>query len=275
MKRPALRYHGAKWRLAPWIIANLPEHSCYVEPFAGGASILLRKSEVKAEVLNDIDGEVVNFWRVLRERTDEFIKEIELSPFSREESTNAYEIAKTPLERARRFFVRSWQQRGGPRAKWHSGWRHATGVNRSNIPSHDWAKTDHLWDIAARLKAVQLENDDALRVIERFDREETCFYVDPPYVAETRSQRWRGSAYTYEINEEYHVKLAKLLSGIRGSAVVSGYPSKQYEDLYRGWKSVEKEAMCDSHYGAKWRKEVLWIREASAVGLFDRVVKAI
>lgn len=111
--RPALRYFGGKWRLAPWIISHFPEHTCYVEPFAGGASVLLRKPESKVEVLNDLDGEVVNFWRVLREQTEAFIRAVELTPFSREEASLAYQVADDPLERARRLFIRSWQQRGG------------------------------------------------------------------------------------------------------------------------------------------------------------------
>lgn len=262
--RPALRYYGGKWRIAPWIISHFPEHVCYVEPFAGGASVLLRKPVSKVEVLNDLDGEVVNFWRVLRERTDDLIRAVELTPFSREEMELAYLECSDPLERARRFFIRSWQQRGGPRAQWRSGWRHATGAGRYNIPAHDWSKTDHLWDVAARLKPVQIEHDDAIDVIERYDRPKTLFYVDPPYVADVRSRRWRKKAYKCEGEEALHVKLAGTLKEIDGCALVSGYPSPLYDEIYKGWERRETETICDSHLGSKRRREVLWMNPALA-----------
>lgn len=258
--RPTLRYFGGKWRLAPWIISHFPEHVCYIEPFAGGASVLLRKKESKVEVLNDLDGEVVNFWRVLRERTDDFIRAIELTPFSKEEAHLAYDAATDPLERARRLFIRSWQMRGGPRAQWRSGWRHATGNGRSNIPAHDWAKMDHLWATAARLKTVQIENDDALTVIKRYDKPNSLYYIDPPYLQEVRSVRWSKKAYKHEMDDKAHQELAAVLRKVSGSVVVSGYASEMYEDLYKGWERSEMETMADSHLGAVRRTEVLWIK---------------
>lgn len=258
--RPGLRYFGGKWRLAPWIISHFPEHLCYVEPFAGGASVLLRKEASRSEVLNDVDGEVVNFWTVLRTRTEEFIREVELTPFSREEADLAYQVADDPLERARRLFIRSWQQRGGPRSQWKSGWRHSAGIGRANIPASDWSKTDHLWNIAGRLKTVQIENDEASDVIERFDREGTLFYVDPPYLPESRSKRWSKTAYKHEMTEQDHKALAEVLRGVKGSVIVSGYASPLYEDLYRGWDRDEMETMADSHLGAVRRMEVLWTK---------------
>lgn len=261
--RPALRYFGGKWRIAPWIISHFPEHVCYVEPFAGGASVLLRKDESKAEVLNDLDGEIVNFWRVLREQTKAFIHAIELTPFSKEEANLAYLEASEPLERARRMFIRSWQQRGGPRAQWRSGWRHTTGNGRSNSPAHDWAKTDHLWATAARLKAVHLENDPALTVIERYDRPNTLYYIDPPYLPEVRSARWSKTAYKHEMDQKAHQDLAAALKAVSGDVVISGYASPLYENLYKGWERSERETMADSHLGAVYRTEVLWIKPST------------
>lgn len=111
VKRPALRYHGGKFRIAQWIINQFPEHLCYVEPFGGGGSVLLRKSPAKIEVYNDLNGGVVNFFRVLRERPADLIAAIELTPYSRKEFIQAQEPCDDPLERARRFYVWSWQGR--------------------------------------------------------------------------------------------------------------------------------------------------------------------
>ena len=112
--RPPIRYHGGKFRIASWVISHFPAHECYVEPFGGGAGVLLQKTPAPFEVLNDLDGEVVNFFRVLRERPGELVRVIQLTPWSREEQRLSFEPASDPLERARRFYVRSWQTHGGP-----------------------------------------------------------------------------------------------------------------------------------------------------------------
>lgn len=267
--RPALRYHGGKWRIAPWIIRHLPlDHTCYVEPFAGGGSILLRKDPARFEVLNDIDGEIVNFFDVLRNQTAELLRQIQLTPFSRAEAIRAFEESGgTPMQRARRIFIRSWQSMGGPRTQRRSGWRFsvgATGAARSAV--EEWGNNAHLYAVAERLKAVQLESDDAMKIIPRFDAKATLFYLDPPYLAETRSRSWRRHAYTNEMGEAGHVALAELLNGIQGMAVLSGYPSQLYEDLYeaRGWAVVKREAVTDK---AARRTECLWINPAAVRGL--------
>lgn len=117
---------------------------------------------------------------------------------------------------------------------------------------------------------MQLENDDALAVIQRFDRPGTLFYVDPPYLPETRSTRWAKTAYKHEMDEAAHRALAEVLGKAKGAVVVSGYASPLYEDLYKGWERDEKETMADSHLGAVRRTEVLWIKGGRADGLFDR-----
>ena len=260
IERPALRYHGGKWKISKWIISHFPAHVCYVEPFAGAASILLRKDEAKVEVLNDLDKDVMNFWTVLRTKTDDLIREIALTPFSREEALSAFEVVGDDLERARRFFIRAWQTRGGPLAKYPAGWRFVNGFSRSNIPARDWGRIDYLWSVAARLKAVQLECDQATSVIKRFDRPGTLYYVDPPYLSSTRSKRWATAAYRHDLTLEDHQQLAESLRSIKGSAVVSGYPSDVYDELYKGWERVEKGVRCDDHNGGQPKVEVLWIK---------------
>lgn len=120
---PALRYFGGKWRLAKWIISHFPAHNCYVEPYGGGGSVLLRKEPSPFEVYNDLDSGLVSFFRLLRERPEDLIRAIELTPYSREEFMRAYEHSEDPLESARRLFVRSWQGYGGPRHQSSTGWK--------------------------------------------------------------------------------------------------------------------------------------------------------
>ncbi len=180
LTRPALRYYGGKFRLAPWIIGFFPQHVCYVEPFGGAMSVLLRKPPSKLEVYNDQDGEVVNFFRVLRSRPQELLQAIKLTPFSRVEYVLAHEEADDELERARRLYVRSWQGIGGPRHRDTTGWRFERKGNRYKTTIEDWIEIGHLPLVVARLRDIQIECDEALKVIRRFDAPRTLFYCDPP-----------------------------------------------------------------------------------------------
>lgn len=244
--RPALRYHGGKWLAAPWILSHMPAHRCYVELFGGGGALLLRKAPSPIEVYNDADGQVVNFFRVLRERPGELVEALRLTPYARAELHLSYEDSDDPLEAARRTFVRLWQGHGGSRASWRTGWRYQRNDNLRNITA--WNDNDRLLAVAERLKAVQIECGDAVDVVRRFDTATTLFYADPPYVADTRSKRWRHNAYgAHEFDEEAHRALAERLSGIKGMAMVSGYASPLYDELYAGWTVVTKTMAIDGH----------------------------
>jgi len=240
-----LRYYGAKWRLAPFIISLFPDHECYVEPFGGAAGVLLRKQPSALEVYNDLDGEVVNFFRVLRERPADLIWLIESTPWSREEQRLSFEPCENSLERARRLYVRSWQTRGGPRTQRNSGWRYARRGNGQVPPNVTklWNQVDHLWYFVNRLKRVQIDCDDALAVIERFDSPTTLFYLDPPYLPKVRRERWRKHAYQHEMAEEDHVRLADLLCALDGMAIISGYPSELYDELYASWHTETRSSV--------------------------------
>ena len=256
LTRPALRYHGGKWRLASWIISYFPPHVCYVEPFGGAMSVLLRKLSSPLEVYNDLDEEVITFFRVLRERPYELEQAISNTPFSRRELDVAFDAAGDDLERARRLYIRAWQGRGGPRAMWRTGWRFQKTMARHKTAISDWTDIAHLQAIARRLKQVQIECDDALTVIKRFDTPDTLFYLDPPYLPSTRSSRWGKHAYTYEMSEDDHCALAELLHSIEGMALISSYPSEMYVELYTDWISVSKQTKTDANTSAM---EILWI----------------
>lgn len=220
---------------------------------------MLRKPPSRLEVLNDKDEEVVNFFRVLRGELDRFVRTIQLTPFSRRELDQAFQWADDPFERARRFYVRSWQARGGPRARWRTGWRYQRSDCRGTTTVEDWTAVGHLWDVVERLRNVQMECDDFEAVIARYDAPETLYYLDPPYLLPPDS-RWIGKAYTCSLDEAGHRRLRDVLEGIQGMAIVSGYPSRLYDELYRGWEVHTKHVRTDTGKGV----EGLWLSPAVA-----------
>ena len=258
-KRPALRWHGGKWKLAKWIMSYFPPHTCYCEPFGGAASVLLRKSPAKIEVYNDCLSLVVNFFQVLREHPAELIAAIDLTPYSREEFRLAQIPVDDPLEAARRFYVWSWQGRGRGGVEEPGGWRFMSRDTRGKTPVDDWNNYEHLWAVVRRLKNVQIENADALSVIKRFDTSETLFYVDPPYIQSSRGKRWSDAAYKFEFTDEQHRELASILASVKGYVVLSGYPSELYSELYNGWPHFEKPGEKDNEEPGCNPVEILWL----------------
>lgn len=251
--RPILRWHGGKWLLAEWIISHLPKHRVYVEPFGGAASVLLRKQRSYAEIYNDLDGEVVNLFRVTRDHGGALRHAIELTPFSRDEFVLSYECCEDPLEQARRTVIRSFMGFGSNAHNKATGFR--ANSNRSGTtPAHDWANYPGALDaIVQRLRGVCIENRGAIEVMLAHDGDETVHYVDPPYVSSTRD---KGTDYRHEMTDSQHVELAATLHSLRGTVVLSGYKSDLYDGLYSDWNRIERVALAD---GAKPRIEVLWI----------------
>ena len=260
-RRPALRYFGGKWRLAPWIISFFPEHRVYVEPFAGGASVLLRKPRSKIEIYNDLDEEIVNVFRVLRDETlsESLRRKIILTPFSRSEYLSAFESHSDPVERARRTIIKSFMGHGSDSVHMNhkSGFRSKTSnPNTHRCAALDWVNyPPEIPLLCNRLRGVTIENKDALEIIKAFDGPDTLFYVDPPYVHETRQDRHN---YRHELNDEAHGELLKVLNGIRGMALLSGYENPIYAGL--GWEKEEIKALAD---GARERTECLWLNPAA------------
>lgn len=257
--RPPLRYYGGKWRIGEWIINNFPPHNCYVEPYGGAGSVLLQKVHATHEVLNDLNGDVINFFRILRSNTEELVRAILLTPYSREELTlaRAKVTVDDPLERARRFYVRCWQSYGSGVGKSSTGWRYAKGENNSDSsPIPVWNNIEALYQTAARLKLVQIECDDALTVIKRFDTTRTLFYVDPPYVHSTRYHTSSSKGYLFEMNDDAHIKLAELLHTVQGMVILSGYPSELYERLYPGW---QRHTRLSLNVNAGYQTETIWL----------------
>jgi len=260
--RPVLRWHGGKWMLAPWIIQHLPPHRVYVEPFCGAASVLLRKPRAYAEIINDLDGNVVNLFQVLRSgQASQLVDQLRLTPFAREEFVAAYEVSPDPVERARRLIVRSFMGFASNACNQATGFR--ANSNRSGTtPARDWLNyPEALAATIERLRGVIVENRDALAVMSAHDCPEAVHYVDPPYLPETRDA---GGDYRHEMTAADHDRLLDFLRSLEGAVVLSGYPSEQYDRALSGWTRIERAALAD---GARKRTEVLWINKASAKDL--------
>lgn len=262
--RPALRYHGGKWKLAPWTIAHFPPHRVYVEPYGGAASVLLRKPRVYGEVYNEIDGDVVNLFRVLRDekQASELMRRLWLTPFSREEFQLSYGPTRHRVERARRLVVRAFMGFGSNAhcVKRKTGFR--SNSNRSGtLPAHDWASfPEALRAVVERLRGVAIENRDALEVMAQHDSEDTLHFVDPPYLHSLRAKNnaydIAYGGYAKEMTDAEHVVLLAFLRELKGFVVLAGYPSALYDDGLPGWRRVETETHAD---GARPRREALWL----------------
>jgi len=264
IKRPVLRYHGGKFRLAKWIISHFPEHRIYVELFGGAASVLMQKERSYAEVYNDVWDTVVNVFQVLRnpEAAADLEMSLRLTPFSRKEFDECEEVELNaitdPIEKARRTILRSFAGFGSAstNSKYATGFR--ANSNRSgSTPAHDWANyPDNIKSFVNRLQGVVIEHRDYKKIIEQQDSEQTLFYVDPPYVHSTRNMKRGNAAYAHEFTEDDHIELSNILKGVKGAVVLSGYHSQLYAKLYEGWTVIEKDTYGD---GAVKRVEVLWL----------------
>ncbi len=255
MKRPVLRYFGGKFRLAPWIISNFPEHRIYVEPFGGAASVLMQKPRSYAEVYNDLDDGVYSLFKCLQDpsKASELGDMLERTPFSRREFELAHIYHPHQLESARRMIIRSFMGFGADSVtniESKTGFR--SNSNRSGTtPAHDWVNySKSMFQFTDRLQGVVIENRDAFDLIKTHDSKDTLFYLDPPYHHDTR----RGGRYKFEMTNEEHEHLISIVKGLWGKVCISGYESSAYDKL--DWRKVTKESRAD---GAKKTLEVLWM----------------
>jgi len=271
----AFGWYGGKYSHLDWLLPLLPEATHYCEPFGGSAAVLLNREPASVETFNDIDGEVVNFFRVLREQQDALIKAIGLTPFSREELKIAVEGSPgiSELERARRFFVRARQVRTGLAQTASAGrWAHCKLTSRAGMAgavSRWLGSVEGLSEIVQRLLRVQIENAPAIEVIQRYDSEETLFYCDPPYPHDSRSD---VSAYGFEMKDSEHQLLAQVLHNVKGKVALSGYHGKLMDMLYGNWDYIESpphkaHSTNTRPNGVKQdRVEVLWVNYEKDLG---------
>lgn len=283
--RQPVRYYGSKWRIASWMESFYPEHYCFVSVYGGGASEIFQKKVSRLEVYNDLDKSVFTFFKVLRTRTDKLIKAIELTPYSRTELEEACQVLREleardtydplnphdfkdftltedeELELARVFYVKSRQGRSGNTSPWNASWRGEHSPTRDKHQVEEWNEVEHIWAAAARLKRVQIERKPALQLIEKYDKKSTLLYLDPPYVHHTRYTNWTN-AYRFEMTDDDHRELAELLYTIKGMAIISGYESELYTELFEkeGW---QKETTITRDVQNTYKTEAIWLNEAA------------
>lgn len=258
----AFGWYGGKYSHLDWLLPLLPRTKHYCEPFAGSAAVLLNREPSPIETYNDLDGEVVNFFRVLRDKQEELVRKISLTPFSFEEYLMAIRRNNTDLsdvERARLFYIRARQSRTGlAQAATPGRWAHCRLTSRAKMAgavSRWLGAIEDLPLIAQRLLRVQIENRPAIEVIKRYDTPETLFYCDPPYPHECRGD---SHAYRYEMTDEMHEELAGILHSVEGKVAISSYRCNLMDKLYGDWKFSEApEKKC--HSVKKVRKEALWV----------------
>jgi len=259
----AIRWYGGKFSHLNWLLPLLPSCQHFCEPFGGSAAVLLNRDLSPVETYNDIDGDLVTFFRVLRDKPDDLIEKLAVTPFSREEFRRAYEMrGRTDIpdvERARLFFIRAEQVRIGlaqtsTAGRW--AWCKLTSRRGMSGAVSRWLnRIDALWAVSERLRRVQIENRDAIEVILQYDSPETLFYLDPPYPHESRGD---VHAYAYEMTERNHERLAEVLHSIQGKAAISGYRSPLTERLYGGWTRIDAPQAI-IHSVKKPRIESVWI----------------
>lgn len=260
-----LKWHGGKTYLASWIIAQMPSHLHYVEPFAGGLAVLLAKEhEGVSEVVNDLDSLLMNFWHVLASETlfADFVRIVQATPFSQELFRNAEAIEDTDdcVQRAVQFFIRCRQSRQGLRKDFATLSKNRTRRNMNEQVSSWLTAVEGLAEIHDRLKRVVILNDDGVAIIRREDSRNTLFYIDPTYLHETRITT---QDYSHEMTEHDHARMLAALGDLEGKFLLSGYQSALYDDAaaLNGWHRVEREIDCKAS-GAKEkpkRIECLWM----------------
>jgi DNA adenine methylase len=257
----AFGWYGGKYSHLGWLLPMLPKCHHYVEPFAGSAAVLINRQPSPIETYNDIDGDVANFFRVLRDQKETLIEQIGLTPFSREEFFRAVsrERPKSDVEKARRFFIRARQVRTGLAQTASLGrWANCKNTSRagmSGVVSRWLGSVAMLPEIAERLLRVQIENRPALEIVRLYDDVDTLFYCDPPYVHASRGD---SKAYAFEMADREHADFAGAIKSIKGRAAISGYRCDLMDSLYKDWRRVEAHAKT-CHSVKKARTEALWM----------------
>lgn len=260
-KKIAFGWYGGKYSHLAWLLPLLPAANHYCEPFGGSAAVLLNRAPSPVETYNDLDGEVVNFFRVLRTERDALVEAIALTPFSRDElvlATRGSTDGVSEFERARRFYVRARQTRTGLAQTASPGrWATCRDTSRRGMGGavSRWLGSCYdLVEIAARLLRVQIDHRPAVEVIRAYDSPETLFYCDPPYPHESRGD---SKAYGFEMTDADHRALATILRSVDGKVALSSYNCDIMHELYSDWHcTVAPEHIC--HSTKQSRQEALW-----------------
>ena len=254
-----LKYPGSKWSIADWIISHFPpgyEQMTYLEPYFGSGAVFFNKKRSMIETINDLDNNVVNLFKVIRECPEELARLVEFTPWSREEYRLSYEQTGDSLEDARRFLVRMWQAIGAKSSD-STGWRNNIKGNNGNLTQFSLRLPASILEVSSRLKhtsnsLVQIESQPALQLIERYNRDNVLMYVDPPYVMSTRS----GRIYKHEMSDKDHEELLDLLLQSKAKIILSGYDNDLYNSMLEEWH--KKSISCNAE-GGRASVETIWM----------------
>ncbi len=236
-----INWFGGKYYMAKKIVDLFPEHKMYVEVFGGAGHLLFKKEASEIEVYNDIDSGLVSFFRVLRDE-NKFAKlkqKLDLTPYSREEFYNCRDTWKTEkdeIEKVRKWYTCVMQSFSSNFNTWsHSKSKSRRGMSQAVSQWLGKIEND-LPNAVERLKAVQIENVDYKELIKKYDGADTLFYLDPPYIHETRKMTYE---YAHELESSQHKELVEILLHIKGKAILSGYDHEIYNTLLNnGWNKV-------------------------------------
>ena len=253
-----LNYPGSKWNVADWIVGLMPPHKSYLEPFFGSGAVFFSKQKAPIETINDLDGEIVNLFSVIRRQPEALATALALTPYSRQEYNSAWDQLRAgeepdDVERARLTLIRYWQAQGCCACK-KAGWKNDVAGREAAYAVRNWSSLPGwVMDAALRLKDAQIEHMPATDLIRRFRRPEVLIYADPPYLRSTRSD-WQ---YHQELDEDGHVELLRTLIDHPGPVILSGYDNELYYDMLpRSWEKLQHPAQAQ---GGKPRMETLWV----------------
>jgi DNA adenine methylase len=252
-----VRYYGAKSRVVQWLLQHVPPHRAYTEVFGGAGTLLMHKTPARIEVYNDLDGELCNVFRVLRDpaQARELERFLRLTPYARSEYDLSGTPSADPIEQARRTIVGSWLTHGGTFGRrGRGGFRLQQTMSDRTLPQHEWTRyPDRIETFCRRLQGVIVENHPAAWVLQKFDSPHTLHYVDPPYLLSTRGTSRR---YRFDMSEADHRALALTLHALKGMVMLSGYDSPLYRELYADWHLVTTTAYTENR---DRRTECLWL----------------
>ena len=265
--KPVLKYPGSKWRLADWIVSLMPPHKSYLEPFFGSGAVFFKKPPSRIETINDLDGEIINLFRCIREQPEELMRAVACTPYSRGEYEQAWayfkaggQVRPDGIEAARLTLVRYWQAHGST-VVYKGGWKNDRAGREYAYDVRYWRQLpERIAAVAERLKDAQIEQAPAVDVIRRFRHPDVLIYADPPYMLHTR----KGKQYIVEMAEEaQHVELLDALKEHPGPVILSGYDNDLYNEHLQGWKKLHRRAQAE---GGAVRTETGWLHYEAETG---------
>ncbi len=252
-----IKYPGAKWGVAPWVISHFPEHRSYLEPFFGSGAVLFTKSRSAIETVNDIDGDVVNLFDWIRKDPARLAHAIRFTPYARDEYDRAWAAQYTETDNFRRavnFYIRMMMGHGFRTTGEKVGWKNDVQGREAAYAAKCWAKTPEvIIQAAERLRGVQIENRPAVELIRRFNYQNVLIYADPPYMLGTRQNR---KQYRHEMTDDDHMELLEAIKAHRGPAIILGYDSDLYNRELKGWYKDGRTSFTQT---ASKRREILWM----------------